>query len=94
MILKPAPINAKNFTGEKLEIKYGLPSAVNYCKSCVISNQRPNSAVEYKHTAKSKKTTINIDEHGKCYAYKMAERKNPEIDWEEFMGTLRRETQF
>ena len=24
-----------------LEVKYGLPAEVRYCKKCVISNQRP-----------------------------------------------------
>ena len=33
---------------------YGLPCDVIYCKKCVISNQRPNSAVEYNHTKDSK----------------------------------------
>ena len=26
--------------------KYGLPEKVVFCNRCVISNQRPNSAVE------------------------------------------------
>ena len=33
--------------------KYGLPEEIQFCKRCVISNQRPNSAVEFKHTKKS-----------------------------------------
>jgi hypothetical protein len=37
-------------TDGPLEIKYGLPAEVKYCKRCVISNQRPSSAVEFKHT--------------------------------------------
>ena len=37
------------------EALYGLPTTVSYCQKCVISNQRPNSAVEYKHTKDSKK---------------------------------------
>ena len=43
------------------ETKYGLPPNVQFCRKCVISNQRPNSAVEYKHTADSKKTVIAFD---------------------------------
>jgi len=34
----------------------------------VISNQRPNSAVEYAHTKDSKKATINFDDEGICDA--------------------------
>ena len=43
---------------EKIETKYGLPSEVKFCKNCVISNQRPNSAIEFNHTKNSIKKTI------------------------------------
>ena len=66
-----------------LEAKYGLPNEVKFCKKCVISNQRPNSAVEYQHTKDSKKTTINFDINGVCDACRSAELKNKEIDWSE-----------
>ncbi len=69
-------VNARN-----LEAKYGLPQDVRFCKACVISNQRPNSAVEYNHTKQSKKTTIHFDENGICDACNFAEKKNKEIDW-------------
>ena len=62
---------------------YGLPQEVVFCKRCVISNQRPNSAVEYQHTKASKKKTIHFDEEGICDACRFAERKNQVIDWEE-----------
>jgi len=65
---------------EKLEAKYGLPEKVFFCKRCVMSNQRPASAVEYKHTIDSKKVTLNIDEDGICEACKQAEEKE-KIDW-------------
>ncbi len=61
--------------------KYGLPARVAYCKHCVISNQRPNSAVEFKHTAASKKETIRFDEHGICDACRVAREKHHTIDW-------------
>lgn len=63
--------------------KYGLPNNVIYCKKCVISNQRPNSAVEYKHTKFSRKATIHFDEEGICDACHFAERKHNIIDWAE-----------
>jgi N-acetyl sugar amidotransferase len=62
---------------------YGLPSSITFCKKCVISNQRPNSAVEYKHTKESKKETIHFDSEGICDACRFAERKHHVIDWSE-----------
>jgi N-acetyl sugar amidotransferase len=64
----------------KHEAFYGLPQDVKYCKKCVMSNQRPASAIEFKHTKDSKKTTLNIHEDGECDACKQAELKN-NIDW-------------
>lgn len=65
---------------EKLEAKYGLPEKVVFCKRCVMSNQRPGSAVEFKHTINSKKVTLNIDGDGICDACRHAENKE-KIDW-------------
>lgn len=64
----------------KIETKYGLPAEVKFCGKCVISNQRPNSAVEYEHTKESKKRTINFDQAGVCDACRVAEKKSA-IDW-------------
>ncbi len=69
--------------------RYGLPVDVGFCKECVISNQRPNSAVEYAHTSESKKATINFDEHGVCDACRTAERKKHSIDWNDREKQLR-----
>jgi N-acetyl sugar amidotransferase len=66
--------------GERLEAKYGLPGKVVFCKSCVMSNQRPSSAVEFKHTINSKKVTLNIGTDGVCDACRQAEEKE-RIDW-------------
>jgi len=60
---------------------FGLPSQVLFCKKCVISNQRPNSAIEYLHDNKSKKTTIAFSEDGICDACLFAEKKKISIDW-------------
>ena len=68
---------------------YGLPSEIKYCKKCVISNQRPNSAVEYNHTKESKKETIHFDENGICDACNFTERKRHEIDWNDRDKQLR-----
>jgi N-acetyl sugar amidotransferase len=45
-----------------------------------MSNQRPTSAVEFKHTKESKKATMNFDENGVCDACRTAEIKD-DIDW-------------
>lgn len=63
--------------------KYGLPAEVKFCKRCVISNQRPNSAVEFKHTAASRKATIHFDEDGVCDACHVTHEKHHEVDWQE-----------
>lgn len=65
---------------EKLETKYGLPAEVRFCKKCVMSNQRPASTPEFRHTINSKKVTLNIDKDGICDACKQAEVKE-KIDW-------------
>ncbi|WP_135081517.1 N-acetyl sugar amidotransferase [Terasakiella sp. SH-1] len=54
---------------------FGLPKEVQYCNKCVISNQRPNSAVEFSHTKNTRKTTISFDEEGICDACQVAEDK-------------------
>lgn len=73
----------------ELEAKYGLPRDVKFCRKCVISNQRPNSAVEYAHTKASKKSTIAFDENGICDACRMAEQKKGTIDWDAREKALR-----
>src|SRR5262245_39061714 len=70
------------------EAYYGLPPAVAYCRQCVISNQRPNSAVEYEHSAGSRKQTIHLDADGVCDACRVAEDKR-RIDWAERERQLR-----
>jgi N-acetyl sugar amidotransferase len=64
------------------DVRYGLPFDVQFCRRCVISNQRPNSAVEYAHTASSRKATIHFDDEGICDACRLAEAKAATIDWE------------
>lgn len=62
------------------EAKYGLPKEVRFCKLCVISNQRPNSVLEYLHTKDSKKKTIHFDEEGVCDACRVAQEKQ-KVNW-------------
>jgi len=65
---------------KKLDAYYGLPNEVKFCKKCVMSNQKPNSTAETKHTSSSKKTTLLINDDGICDACKMAAVKE-NIDW-------------
>lgn len=64
-----------------LEAYYGLPREVVFCKSCVISNQRPRSTVEFKHTRDEVKATIGFGEDGLCDACRYHQTKEKEIDW-------------
>jgi N-acetyl sugar amidotransferase len=68
---------------QKLDAFYGLPSEVKFCKRCVISNQRPSSSVEFKHTIKDKKNVIHFDEEGVCSACRYNDIKTKGIDWED-----------
>ncbi len=73
----------------KNKTRYGLPEEVRFCKHCVISNQRPNSAVEFTHTKDSKKKTIHFDEQGVCDACQFMEQKRSTIDWKKREQELR-----
>jgi N-acetyl sugar amidotransferase len=81
-------IDHTSFGNAELEPKYGLPKKVSFCKKCVISNQRPNSAVEFSHTSESKKQTIGFDSALICDACKLADKKQ-QIDWEARDAELR-----
>jgi N-acetyl sugar amidotransferase len=80
----PASVDLSKYAADLAtpETKYGLPREVKFCRICVISNQRPNSAVEYNHTQASRKETIHFDESGVCDACNFAERKKHAIDWD------------
>ena len=67
---------------EKLEAYYGLPEEVAYCSRCVMSNQRPSSSIEFRHTRDRKHRTLHFDEEGICDACRFAEVKE-QIDWEQ-----------
>ena len=63
------------------EAYFGLPEKVLFCKECVISNQRPSSAIEFKHKENEIKSTINFNEDGICEACRYQKIKAKEIDW-------------
>jgi N-acetyl sugar amidotransferase len=66
----------------KFKIKFGLPAEVKFCKKCVISNQRPITLVETKHTKEQKKKTTNFDNKNICDACNWADFKR-KINWKE-----------
>lgn len=78
-------MNLKNLDDFKnlkkpFKTKYGLPENIIFCKKCTISNQRPNSAIEFKQNKETKKNTIAFDENGICDACRYVEKKS-KIDW-------------
>ena len=66
--------------GKAVEVKYGLPEKVTFCRQCVMSNQRPVSSIEFKHTPGEKHRTLHIDEESVCDACRYAEQKE-NIEW-------------
>ncbi|MFW0778156.1 MAG: N-acetyl sugar amidotransferase [Rickettsiales bacterium] len=72
---------AKYETDAPNEAYYGLPQEVEFCKSCVISNQRPSSIIEQKHTRESKKKVIAFKD-GICDACRTKDWKE-QVDWAE-----------
>ena len=86
--MKIAPsskVNLTKFNGSssELEVLYGLPSEVKFCKICNISNQQPMSSNEYSHGKNSTKKTMDFNSEGVCHACTFNELKSSgEIDWE------------
>jgi N-acetyl sugar amidotransferase len=62
--------------------RYGLPQTVVFCSRCVISNQRPITSIESKHTDGEAKQTTRFDANGVCDACRWAEIKETRIDWD------------
>ncbi len=73
----------------KLEAYYGLPNEVKFCKKCVISNQRPNSTVEFKNKKGENKKVINFNEDDICSACIYQLEKETSIDWKDRDKKLR-----
>lgn len=66
---------------DRPEVLYELPREVVYCRRCVMSNQRPASMPEFRHTFERRGAKyLHIDEEGVCDACRYADRKE-EIDW-------------
>ena len=61
---------------------FGMPEKILFCKKCIISNQKPNSIVEFKSKDTSDKKGIDIDDSGICSACRFSDIKK-NIDWNE-----------
>ena len=66
---------------EARQVYYGLPNEVVFCQRCVMSNHRPSSYPEFKHTRDRQTPTLHIDEDGICDACRYNDTKQA-IDWE------------
>ena len=66
-----------------MKTRFNLPSKITFCKSCVMSNQRPSSISEFFHTKERKGAKyLNIDEKdGICDGCKQNYFKEKNIDW-------------
>ena len=78
----PKPVDKSRYSENIInpERYYGLPKEIKFCKSCVISNQRPSSSVEFKTNKKQQKKTIFFDDNGICDACKVKNKKE-QINW-------------
>jgi len=74
---------------KNLEAYYGLPKVVEFCKKCVISNQRPSSTIEFKNEKGEHKRVINFNVDGICSACVYHDEKETGIDWNHRDSQLR-----
>jgi N-acetyl sugar amidotransferase len=61
---------------------YNLPTKVEFCKTCLMSNQKPCQSTEHKSNEKDPKITIKFID-GICHGCFYKEKKQKDIDWEE-----------
>jgi len=80
-MLKSATRKPASERSDALEVKYGLPREVIFCRRCVMSNQRPSSIPEFRHRPDRQGAKyLHLDEEGVCDACRYAQRKET-IDW-------------
>jgi len=86
---RPQPIDKKPFRDEiPSKALYGLPLEVKFCRSCVISNQRPSSTAEHKNHGKVPKQAVHFDDQNVCDACRVKQQKE-KIDWHQREQELR-----
>ena len=78
----PQPVDRTPFRADHPDqALYGLPRQVKFCRSCVISNQRPSSTAEFKNDGKAPKQVIHFDAQGVCDACRVKDQKSA-INWQ------------
>ena len=65
---------------KKIKSLFGMPSDVIFCSECVISNQRPNTTIEFKSKNTNNKKGITIKKNI-CSACQYSNKKKYEINW-------------
>ncbi|WP_367924262.1 N-acetyl sugar amidotransferase [uncultured Ruthenibacterium sp.] len=80
---------APEIPDEQRKTFYGLPQNVQFCNTCVMSNQKPNSCYEFEHTIHSIKKTMVIQQDGVCDACHACQNKEGKIDWDDRERQLR-----
>ena len=66
-----------------LESKFGLPSVVEHCSHCLMTNQKPFSINETTNSKGSKKLGMPINKDFICAACEYSFRKKEIIDWDD-----------
>ena len=62
---------------------YGLPNKVQFCKKCVMSNQKVAPSIITKDSRYSIKNTLYFDDYGICEPCRIHEEFDNKINWEE-----------
>ena len=77
MINYPKKIDLNKFqeNTNNPENKFGLPKEIKFCKKCVVSNQRPNSTIEFANKPTEKENYSFFDDKGICDACNYSEKK-------------------
>lgn len=66
-----------------METYFNLPSDVFFCKKCLMSNQRPSSVPEFRHTRnRGGAKYLQFDSDGVCDACRQGDTKNS-IVWQD-----------
>ena len=73
-----------------MKTQHNLPKKIRFCSKCVMSNQRPNSVVEFKNTGKKRKPTIFFNENAICSACEYKIIKEKKIDWNKRKNDLKK----
>ena len=75
--------NFSEYKKEKSDLAYyNLPNDVVFCKTCLMSNQKPVQTIEHTSQVSDQKTTLEFID-GICHACRFKQVKQDDIDWKE-----------